>query len=110
MIKVVVLTENKQIETKTLSAVSLLDELQTLVGGYLQLIPFQIESDICAYCNEEGALLNLPINEFASLALTKLGFDMRYSLDYVFGPVVLIGPDDGSLSDRAIKRIKTACK
>ena len=37
-----------------------LEELQQIVGGYIEIIPFTFDSIII--CNEEGRLRNLPFN------------------------------------------------
>lgn len=42
-----------------------LPQMQTLVGGYIEIVP---RSSPRAYCNEEGLLNKLPYNEAASKA------------------------------------------
>jgi hypothetical protein len=46
-----------------------LAEMQKLVGGYVQEVPLfgRYKGQACqAYCNEEGKLRNLPVNETAT--------------------------------------------
>lgn len=49
---------NKQIETVLTTGE--LEELQKIVGGYLEIFPF--ENGINCWCNEEGKLQNLEPN------------------------------------------------
>lgn len=53
-----------------------LDELQEFVGGYIEIVP---GSGLMAFCNEEGRLLNLPLNPTASV---------RYH-QHLFGDVIV---------------------
>lgn len=105
MVKVVILPCNGPKEIRNLNSATLLQELQSIVGGYITLVPVNIDNDIQAYCNDEGVLLKLPDNHYAANILKQLGFDLLYTLDCIFGPVVLIGPDDRSLSASALKKI-----
>ena len=45
-----------------------LEELQKLVGGYIEAVPY---ANPVAYCNEEGRLNNLLFNELASGAFKQ---------------------------------------
>jgi len=68
-----------------------LDQLQQLVGGYIQAVnlPEQIESDATAYINEEGKLTGLPLNRRASIFM--MGALMTG--DFIVGPFLLCGFD-----------------
>jgi hypothetical protein len=105
MIKVVVLTCNGQKQHKELSTDRLLAELQSIIGGYIDAIPINPDSSIQAYCHDEGLIQRLPMNQYAVTILKQLGFDLSYTLNCLFDPVVLIGPDDTSLSASALKKI-----
>ncbi len=48
-----------------------LAELQKYVGGYIELIPV---GENYLVVNEEGRLLNLPVNESASRIVAQLGY------------------------------------
>jgi hypothetical protein len=54
-----------------LSAPVSLEDLQKAVGGYIQIVRFHYPEGKTglAYVNEEGYLLNLPINHAASVVL-----------------------------------------
>jgi len=45
-----------------------LSELQSYVGGYIELVPF---AKPLAYCNEEGRLRGLPLNKLASVTFSQ---------------------------------------
>jgi len=65
-----------------------LAQLQALVGGYIEYIGgIKYDGHDCyMYCNEEGKLTLLPLNEKA----TKLFQDARGPVDVIFGDVVVI--------------------
>lgn len=68
-----------------------LDNLQSIVGGYIEGIG---GPNFFAYCNEEGKLKGLPINPIAT---EVAGF----THDILCGPVVFFGPtdDEGNETD-----------
>lgn len=68
-----------------------LDQLQGLVGGYIQAVPLpeQVTSDATAYINEEGKLEGLPLNRRASIFM--MGALMTG--DFIVGPFLLCGFD-----------------
>lgn len=61
-----------------------LEEMQALVGGYIQLLASH-SADYCMVINEEGKLKNLPINEIAT-AIAREDF-MIFPNDIVVGNV-----------------------
>ena len=67
-----------------------LEDLQALVGGYIEVIPTRItrtENGPMMVVNEEGKLLGLPRNDIA----TFLGCSATHPLeDYIVGDVVLV--------------------
>jgi len=62
-----------------------LEELQKVVGGYIELVPTKIGNHM--YVNEEGKLQNLAFNPSA----TRL---MKYRGDYVVGDAILLMPGE----------------
>lgn len=71
--------------------------LQSLVGGIIEGIHFG--EDAFAYINEEGKLIGLELNEFATLL-----FQLQHNTaDFICGPMVMVGPadDDGNDTDLA---------
>lgn len=62
-----------------------LDELQSYVGGLIEMVRL---SDCWIICNEEGRLLDLPMNLSATLAYQLIGGD------YICGDVVMCGFDE----------------
>lgn len=58
-----------------------LEELQGIVGGYIQIV--QCPDDMIMVVNEEGLLLNLPVNPVASL----------FARQYIVGDVLYCRKD-----------------
>lgn len=81
-----------------------LDQLQTLVGGYIEALPLPEFTDphgqSTAYVNEEGKLLNDPINTRATdLMVPGIGL---FAGDYIAGTFVIAGfdPETGDHTPR----------
>ena len=76
-----------------------LDHLQLAVGGMIEaLYPF--EDDVAIICNEEGKLLNLPLNRCLKNARGEV-------YDIISGTFLLCGLTEdgfGSLSDTLLKK------
>lgn len=69
--------------------------LQDMVGGYIEAVDVDPDGTVM-YCNEEGKLINLPVNVIATeLFRASHGF-----YDVIMGNVVLIG-SDGSTGENA---------
>lgn len=71
-----------------------LHDLQDIVGGYIEVVPF---NDVLIVCNEEGKLFGLPYNR-------KFG-----DYDILVGNFFICGADEedfGSLTDEQIERYK----
>lgn len=56
-----------------MGATPTLKEMQEAVGGYLETVPHweqwmrnERTLDVAVFCNEEGKLMQLPVNEFAT--------------------------------------------
>jgi hypothetical protein len=82
-----------------------LKSLQNAVGGYVQVI--ELEDDFTMWVNEEGKLLNLPVNEIATVI-----WEVRFGLDtdIICGDVVFTGgmDEDGetlNISEANIQRL-----
>jgi hypothetical protein len=82
-----------------------LKSLQNAVGGYVQVI--ELEDDFTMWANEEGKLLNLPVNEIATVI-----WEVRFGLDtdIICGDVVFTGgmDEDGetlTISEANIQRL-----
>lgn len=54
-----------------------LEELQSFVGGFIEILPI---GDKLLVCNEEGKLLRLPLNDKATLIANKY-----YTGDHIVG-------------------------
>ena len=79
-----------------------LEEMQTLVGGYIQAVPLSDTEPVIAVLNEEGKLLDLPYNR----ALTD-GNGIPY--DIICGTFFVAGSDGediASLTPEQIGRYK----
>ena len=82
-----------------------LKSLQNAVGGYVQVI--ELEDDFTMWVNEEGKLLNLPVNEIATVI-----WEVRFGIgtDIICGDVVFTGgmDEDGetlTISEANIQRL-----
>ena len=78
-----------------------LEELQAIVGGYIQAI-YPFDEPIALVCNEEGKLIGLPPNH---LLCDKSGrvYDMICGTFFIVG----LGAEDFiSLTDDAIKKYR----
>jgi hypothetical protein len=76
-----------------------LDPMRELVGGgYLEVIGSMSHLGVswCAYCDEEGKLKGLPINQRATHLAKGLGW---LTDDVLCGPVFFAGPPDGDGED-----------
>lgn len=60
-----------------------LEELKSVVGGYIEIVP--LEEGYSMVVNEEGKLLNLPINEGA----TRVYRASRNTEDFIVGNVLI---------------------
>lgn len=85
--------------TRTVTAITgrspTLEELQSGVGGYIEVIPFfsTIEMDdgihtCIALCNEEGKIRGLPPNPVAQ-TLWEATVGRKITEDYLVGPVII---------------------
>jgi hypothetical protein len=78
-------------EYMTVSVDAELENYQHLVGGYIQAL---YHKDWIMYCNEEGKLLDLPINEVATLLCHQ--YQLISPFDAIMGSVFFVGMSDES--------------
>lgn len=92
---------------------TMLDTLQSHIGGYIEAIPSPLDQDgdevFTVYANEDGMRLNLAPNYLAWGVLHELGFrDSAIGRFFYYGNVVLLGPDESALTGAAIQRVEAA--
>lgn len=80
----------KAAEERKLTTFPSLEELQGLVGGYIERVPSFGSVDMIAYCNEEGKNNGLPINERATRLWKR--FEPRVT-DHLVGDVIFLSGD-----------------
>lgn len=61
-----------------------LEELQSIVGGYIEIV--NLDNGDIAVMNEEGKLMNLPFNPYATAAISNL--NKRYANEFIVGDVL----------------------
>lgn len=85
-----------------------LEQLQELVGGYIQCLPFYSPTNeqIDLVCNDEGKLMNLPMNRYLRTSHFDGDKENCQIYDYLAGDgIVMASNEEGewvSLSDEAI--------
>lgn len=82
------------------------------VDGYIQLVPYTSRADtkrFTLWCNEEGALKQLPINDTGALVMNIMGFHVDAFRPFgVCGNLVITnGTTEGGLSETDAKRIQS---
>ena len=72
--------------------------LEDAVGGYFEVVrPVRLKRPYCMIVNEEGVLLNLPINSFGSFL-----YGMDYHGNPILGDIVLVREGIDSDGERDI--------
>lgn len=86
-------------DERTLKAAPKLEELQKMVGGYIQLVPLFSRvahssgmQKCVVLCNEDGKNLNLPLNHEAT-RLWQLSAGKPPIQDVLVGPIVILFGD-----------------
>jgi hypothetical protein len=74
-----------------------LENYQHLVGGYIQAL---YHEDWIMYCNEEGKLLDLPINEVATVLCQR--HQLIFPIDAIMGSVFFVGVDDDTGQEKEL--------
>lgn len=87
-------------EAQVLDEKADLATLQRLVGGYIEMFGPSEGSGWLGYCNEEGKLRRLPLNQRA----TTLAFEGGWHRggDFLVGDVVFLGPGDAEGGDTEV--------
>ena len=98
--------EEQPLQTQLLT--TSLEDRQELVGGLIQAIDLA-DPPARLYCNEEGKVLELPMNKRATLLLWAHNPAFRYR-DVLVGDVYLVGPvgrhsTDTSVPDEYVERL-----
>ncbi len=85
-----------------------LEQLQGLMGGYIQCLPFYSPTNeqLDLVCNDEGKLMNLPMNRYLRTSHIDGDKESCQIYDYLAGDgIIMASNEDGewvSLSDEAI--------
>jgi hypothetical protein len=91
----VITEENRIVKYDTKEELTL-EELQKLVGGYVERVTVSKESKLAFYVNENGKFTqdgNMVATQFWLDCLKEDGYDMNLFSDYIAGPAVLIKED-----------------
>jgi hypothetical protein len=84
-----------KINTKEITEIPNLEQLQNAVEGYIEVIPYftKYQGKKClALCNEHGKIKGLPANRTAQ-KLWEIAFGNPIKLDHLVGPIaILVGP------------------
>lgn len=91
----IITEENSVVKHDTKEELTL-EELQKMVGGYIERVTVSKENRLAFYINEEGKFTqsgNLIATQFWLDCLKKDGYELKSFNDYVSGPAVLIKED-----------------
>lgn len=91
-----VITEDNRVVKNDTKEELTLEELQKLVGGYVERVTVSKENRLAFYINEEGKFTqdgNLIATEFWINCLKEDGYKMSSFSDYIAGPAILIKED-----------------
>lgn len=85
---------------------SKLEDYQRAVGGNISIYPHSrsCDAEVMVYVNDEALMLNLPTNGAAWSLMAEV-FEYQIPLPGIWGPVVMLGRDEKSLSRYLIRRI-----
>lgn len=76
-----------------------LSSYQEIVGGYIEAITGKIAT---VYVNEEGLILNLPVNPSVSIFVSRFLWDGAYSR--LNGTALIVGPPDEEGFDTPVRQ------
>ena len=91
-----IITEDNSIIKEDTKEELTLEELQKMVGGYIERVTVSKGNNLAFYVNEEGKFTkdgNIIATQFWMNCFKKDGADMRMFDDYIAGPAVLIKED-----------------
>lgn len=86
-----------------------LAELQSLVGGYVEVVP--TSDEVVMWCNEGGKLLGLRHNAVADVAWSF--YDVHGCIiggDWLAGNIVITGPGDGDAPEGLFDKLVAAAE
>lgn len=117
-LKALVLNPDGTHEVQSIPRVGELRALQGLVGGYIEGVygwtrdPERHAADVTFFCNEEGKILNQPVNVQATALWWSLNPAAR-GVDHLRGVVVVTGGADRngdtlSVPDRVVEVVERA--
>ncbi len=92
----VIITEENSIVKQDTKEELTLEELQEMVGGYIERVTVSKGNRLAFYINEEGKFTqsgNLIATEFWLNCLEEDGYEKNLLSDYIAGPAVLIKED-----------------
>ena len=75
-----------------------LETLQNLVGGYIECV-YPFEEDVCLIVNEEGKILNLPLNR-------ALRDEDGALIDIIAGTFLVVAFNDDTFADLTDKQVE----
>ena len=87
--------DNSLVKENTIKELEL-EEMQKIVGGYIERVTVSKKNGLAFYINEEGKFLkdgNLIATKFWMNCLKKDGYDMKTFNDYIAGDAILIKED-----------------
>lgn len=99
--KLYVIKASGEVSEEALTNAPSLETLQSIVGGYIQIIPsFSTYrgAECVAFCNEEGKLDGLPVNRSASVAWQQAVGRFRID-DFLVGDVAVVCGDEELMAD-----------
>lgn len=67
---IIIISADETIEVRRWTPENGLADLQSIVGGYIETVPTEL-SNFLMLVNDEGKLLSLPLNVFASLLIPR---------------------------------------
>ena len=74
-----------------------LEQLNEIVGGYIEIVPIKYQGYVGIVCNENGKMLGLPINHTA----TGMFGSQLCPFDYLVGKVIVF--TEGEIKCRQVK-------
>lgn len=89
---IVIPADNEQVLRQGELLAASLEDYQQLVGGYVEAVPL-VQPPARMYCNEEGKLRELPVNQRATMLLWVHNQAFRHQ-DVIVGDAFLVGDTD----------------
>lgn len=96
MSKLITIKTDGSVTETDITAPPSLETLQEIVGGYIEAVPYfnSYGGEPCvAFCNEEGKLDGLPVNEVATAAWGEVLAKHGGLFDLLVGDIVIVTGD-----------------